>query len=56
MYRFLGKKEPLKIYKTQSKSLKKISAVASQLPKLLLTNQVQKTIDALDKMIFQYKK
>jgi len=24
MYRFLGKKEPLKIYKTQSKSLKKM--------------------------------
>ena len=23
MYRFLGKKEPLKIYKTQSKSFKK---------------------------------
>ena len=49
MYRFLGKKEPLKIYKTQSKSLQKISAVASHLPKLLLTNQVQKTIDALNK-------
>ena len=56
MYRFLGKKEPLKIYKTQSKSLKKISAVASQLPKLLLTNQVQKTIDALDKNDFSVQK
>ena len=56
MYRFLGKKEPLKIYKTQSKSLKKISAVASHLPKLLLTNQVQKTVDALDKNDFSVQK
>ena len=45
MYKFLGKKEPLKIYKTQSKSLKKISAVASHLPKLLLTNQAQMNSD-----------
>ena len=56
MYRFLGKKETLKIYKTQSKSLKKISAVASHLPKLLLTNQVQKTVDALDKNDFSVQK
>ena len=35
MYRFLGKKEPLKIYKTKSKSLQKISADATHLPKLL---------------------
>ena len=56
MYRFLGKKEPLKIYKTQSKSLLKISAVASHLPKLLLTNQVQKTIDALHKNDFSVQK
>ena len=56
MYRFLGKKEPLKIYKTQSKSLQKISAVASHLPKLLLTNQVQKTIDALNKNDFSVQK
>ena len=55
MYRFLGKKEPLKIYKTQSKSLQKISAVASHLPKLLLTNQVQKTIDALNKNVVKNK-
>ena len=56
MQRFLGKKEPLKIYKTQSKSLQKISAVASHLPKLLLTNQVQKTIDALNKNDFSVQK
>ena len=52
MNRFLGKKEPLKVYKTKSKSLKKISAIASQLPKLLLTNQVQNSIDALGKNDF----
>jgi len=56
MNRFLSIKEPLKKYKTKSKSLNKISEIASHLPKLLLTNQVQTTIDALDKKAFSVQK
>ena len=56
MNRFLSIKEPLKKYKTKSKSLIKIAEIASHLPKLLLTNQVQTTIDALDKKAFSVQK
>ena len=52
MITFLPKKDPLKTYKTNSRSLKKIEEVAANLPKLLLTNKVQKTINSLNKKSF----
>ena len=44
---FLPKKDPLTNYKSSSKSLDRISDIANQLPKLLLTGRVQETIDNL---------
>ena len=56
MHTFLPTKEPLKSYRTNSRSLKKIAEVASSLPKLLLTNKVQITIDSLNKKAFSINK
>ena len=56
MHTFLPTKEPLKTYRTSSRSLKKIAEVASSLPKLLLTNKVQITIDSLNKKAFSINK
>ena len=56
MHTFLPNKEPLKSYKTDSRSLKKIAEIASSLPKLLLTNKVQITIDSLNKKAFSVNK
>ena len=47
MHTFFSSKPPLKTFKTKSKSLIKLSSVASHLPKLLLTNKVQPTINNL---------
>ena len=44
---FLPKIDPLVNYKTKSKSLERITEIANQLPKLLLTGRVQKTINNL---------
>ena len=44
MNTFLSKKNPLKTYKAETRSLKLIAEIADQLPKLLLTGKVQKTI------------
>ena len=49
MHTFLPKNPPLKNYISHYKSLKKISFIANELPKLLLTNSVQSTIDGLNK-------
>ena len=56
MHTFLPKKNPLKSYKTVSKSLTLIENIASSLPKLLLTNKVQSTIDSLNKKSFSVDK
>ena len=47
MKTFLPQKDPLKLYKSSSKSLDMLSEIASQLPKLLLTGRVQKTINSI---------
>ena len=47
MNTFLSKKDPLKTYTTDARSLKLIADIADHLPKLLLTGQVQKTIKNL---------
>ena len=49
MHTFLPKKPPIRHYSSQKKSLFKINEIASHLPKLLLTNQVQTTIKKLSK-------
>jgi len=56
MHTFLPKKNPLKSYKTVSNSLTLIENIASSLPKLLLTNKVQSTIDSLNKKSFSIDK
>ena len=48
MHTFLPKKDPLKTYTTDTRSLKLIADIAAHLPKLLLTGQVQKTIKDLN--------
>ena len=48
MNTFLPKKDPLKTYTTDTRSLKLIGDIAAHLPKLLLTGQVQKTIKDLN--------
>jgi indoleamine 2,3-dioxygenase len=48
MKTFLPYKDPLKEYKTSSTSLDRLADIADQLPKLLLTNNVQKNINSLD--------
>ena len=52
MYTFLPKTPPLKIYKTKARSLKNLECISSLLPKLLLTNKVQSTIDSMSKNSF----
>ena len=47
MKTFLPYKDPLKEYKTSSKSLDRLADIAYQLPKLLLTNNIQKNINSL---------
>ncbi len=49
MHAFLPKTPPIRNYKTKAKSLSNITKVASELPKLLLTNKVQTTINNLKK-------
>ena len=44
---FLPNKDPVSAYKHPSKSLTRVSDIASQLPKLLLTGTVQSTINKL---------
>ena len=56
MHTFLAKKNPLKSYKTISNSLTLLENTASSLPKLLLTNKVQSTIDSLNKKSFSVDK
>ena len=56
MHTFLPKKNPLKSYKTISKSLTLIESTAASLPKLLLTNKVQSSIDSLNKKSFSVDK
>ena len=47
MHAFLPKNPPIKNYKTKAKSLKNLENIASLLPKLLLTNKVQSTINSM---------
>ena len=49
MKTFLPKQDPLKNYITKSRSLTKLEEIASELPKLLLTGNVQTLIDSLPK-------
>ena len=49
MQTFLPKKPPINSYNTRSKSLDLLQNIAAQLPKLLLTNQVQSKINKLKK-------
>ena len=48
MKTFLPYKDPLKEYKSSSTSLNRLADIADQLPKLLLTNNVQKIINSLN--------
>ncbi len=56
MNTFLPKKDPLKFFNTQSRSLDLMSDVASQLPKLLLTGRVQKLINSFNVDSFSVNK
>ena len=47
---------PLKSFKTKAKSLDLLSKIASSLPKLLLTNKVQPTVDCLNRNAFSVNK
>ena len=47
MKTFLPSKDPLKEYKTSSQSLERLADIADQLPKLLLTSNIQKNINSL---------
>ena len=49
MKTFLPKRDPLKGYVTKSKSLERLSIIAAELPKTLLTGRVQQNIDSLNK-------
>jgi len=49
MHTFLPKNPPINSYSTRSKSLHLLENIASQLPKLLLTNKVQSKINKLKK-------
>ena len=51
MKTFLPKKDPLQKYNTSTKSLETLAHIADQLPKLLLTGTVQKTIKSLIEVI-----
>ena len=52
MHTFFPKTPPLKTYKTKAKSLKILENISSLLPKLLLTNKVQSTINSMNKNSF----
>jgi|TARA_B100001540_G_C15792203_1_gene635992 indoleamine 2,3-dioxygenase len=52
MHTFFPKTPPLKTYKTKAKSLKNLENISSLLPKLLLTNKVQSTINSMNKNSF----
>jgi indoleamine 2,3-dioxygenase len=52
MHTFLNKKPPLRSFITKKKSLLNISQIASELPKLLLTGNVQSRINNLSKNSF----
>ena len=56
MNTFFPKTVPLKSFTTKSKSLDLLSNIASSLPKLLLTNKVQPTVDNLNKNALSVKK
>ena len=56
MNTFFPKTPPLKSFKTKAKSLNLLSKIASSLPKLLLTNKVQPTVDYLDRNAFSVNK
>ena len=56
MNTFFPKTPPLKSFKTKAKSLNLLSNIASSLPKLLLTNKVQPTVDYLDRNAFSVNK
>ena len=56
MNTFFPKTPPLKSFKTKAKSLNLLSKIASSLPKLLLTNKVQPTLDCLDRNAFSVNK
>ena len=47
MKTFLPSKDPLNEYKISSKSLDRLTDIADQLPKLLLTSKIQKIINSL---------
>ncbi len=49
MHTFFPKTPPIRYYKTKSKPLLNLTNIASELPKLLLTNKVQTTINNLKK-------
>ena len=49
MHTFFPKTPPIRYYITKSKSLSNLTKIASELPKLLLTNKVQTTIKNLKK-------
>ena len=49
MHTFFPKTPPVRYYKTKGKSLSNLTNIASELPKLLLTNKVQTTINNLKK-------
>ena len=49
MHVFLPKTPPIRNYITKARSLSNLTKVASELPKLLLTNKVQTTINNLKK-------
>ena len=51
MKSFLPKQDPLKNYITKSRSLSKLEEITSELPKLLLTGNVQALIDSLPKTL-----
>ena len=52
MHTFLPKTPPIKNYKTKARSLKNLEYISSLLPKLLLTNKVQSTINSMTKNSF----
>ena len=56
MNTFFPKTPPLKSFKTEAKSLNLLSKIASSLPKLLLTNKVQPTVDCLNRNAFSVNK
>ena len=56
MNTFFPKTPPFKSFKTKAKSLNLLSKIASSLPKLLLTNKVQPSVDCLNRNAFSVNK